>query len=51
MIKLLGDESGGVDGKLIVGGEGVPKKKKKKKPAETFMLCFNYVKVVPNWLK
>lgn len=37
MIKLLGDESVRADGKLILGGVG--EKKKKKKPAATFILC------------
>lgn len=36
MIKLLGDESVGADGKLILGGV---REEKKKKPAATFILC------------
>lgn len=43
MIKLLGDESGGVDGKLILGGEAGGKKKK---PAATSMIC---VLIMPKW--
>lgn len=39
MIKLLGDESVGADGKLILGGEGW--KKKKERPAATFIVCIS----------
>lgn len=41
MIKLLGDKSVGVDGKLTLGREG----EEKKKLAATFILC---ISIMPN---
>lgn len=51
MIKLLGDESVGADGKLILGGVGEEKKKKKETCCNIYIMCFNYAKGGPNWLK
>lgn len=43
MIKLLGDESVGADGKLILGGVG-EEKKRKETCCNIYIMCFNYAK-------
>lgn len=42
MIKRLGDESVGEDGKLILGGEG--EQKRKETFCNIYTMCFNYAK-------